>query len=126
MRSHAETGDSATKLAHFALAIAPGSIIFAAAMSGQGVLALVYGDFASPWQPVPQWLPWRQGVAYLSGVVMLAGGLVHAPSLFATPPPEWATTVRLQWTALFWASALAGSAWIVARSLRDRPWGARV
>ena len=49
--------------------------------------------------------------------------LVHVPSLLQMPPPGWAPTLRVQLTALIWASALAGSAWIVARSLRDRPWG---
>jgi uncharacterized membrane protein len=243
--------------------------VFAAALSGLGVLALVYGDFALQWQPIPQWLPWRQGVAYLSGAAMLAAGtglfiraiaarcaviltldlalcwvlpqavklaegpimnvgswlgfcetlavmtgawilcvssplraggwrgcggarvardlfgiscvvfglshfayakftagmipgwiplrlgfayatgaghlaagfaillgirprlaatlealmmssfviLVHIPSLFSTPPPEWAPSLRIQLTALFWASALAGAAWIVASGM---------
>jgi uncharacterized membrane protein len=75
MSSPTATGDSTAKETHIVLAMGLGSIVLAAAMSGQGVLALIYGDFASPWQPIPQWLPWRQGVAYLSGVVMLAGGV---------------------------------------------------
>ena len=29
---------------------------------------------------------------------------------------------RLQWTILVFAFALAGSAWVVVASLRDRPW----
>jgi len=41
--------------------------------------------------------------------------------VFAVPPPDWAPPGRIQWTALFWASALATSAWIVAQSLRERP-----
>jgi hypothetical protein len=45
--------------------------------------------------------------------------LVHAPSTFANPPPEWAPTVRLQWTALVVAMVLAGPAWILARSYRE-------
>jgi uncharacterized membrane protein len=246
-----------------------GAVVFALAMCGVGVLALLYGDFALQWQPVPQGLPWRQGIAYLSGSMTLAAGiglfvrpiaarcalaltvlllclwvlpqilkvaaaplsvlsllglcetlavmagglilwlslsrrgamgmarclfgvacvvfglshfvyadftagmiphwlplrlglayatgtghlvaglailfgirprlaatlealmmssfvlLVHIPSLFLVPPPDWAPTLRVQLTALFWTSALAGSAWIVARSLRDRPWGTR-
>jgi uncharacterized membrane protein len=261
------TQDPATKPDEFALAPRPGSIVFAIATMGLGVLAVIYGDFALQWQPIPESLPWRHGVAYLSGVIMLTGGLgllvrpiatrcaivltidllvcwvlpqavkvaggpilsvgpwigfcetlavmsgawilwvspgslrvarclfglscvvfglshfayanftagmipgwiplrlwfayatgavhvlaglgvlldirprlaatvealmmssfvvlVHITSLFATPPPEWAPTVRIQLTALFWASALAGSAWIVADSLRHRPWGAQ-
>jgi uncharacterized membrane protein len=259
-------------------AMGPGHLMFAVAMSGIGVLALVYGDFALQWQPVPPGLPWRQGIAYLGGIISLAGGvgllikhvavrsalaltivllitwvfpqalkavpdpasvgswvgfcealavltgswilwtslaratgatqivdsgglrvarclfglscvvfglshfvyadftasmiphwiplrlwfayatgaghiaaglgialsvrprlaatlealmmssfvvLLHIPSLWTAPPPDWAPSARIQWTALFWASAIAGSAWIVARSLRARPWGAR-
>jgi uncharacterized membrane protein len=254
-------------------AMGPGHIMFAVAMSGVGVLALVYGDFALQWQPVPPGLPGRQGIAYLVGMMSLAGGvgllikpmaarsalaltivllvtwvfpqalkaapdpasvgswvgfcetlavltgswilwtslaqaagatpiidsggmrvarslfglscvvfgvshfvyaaftasmiphwislplwfayatgaghiaaglaitlsvrprlaatlealmmssfvvLLHIPSLWTAPPPDWAPSARIQWTALFWASAIAGSAWIVARSLRDR------
>jgi uncharacterized membrane protein len=240
-------------------------VLFALGMAGLGILALVYGDFALQWQPVPAWLPWRQGVAYLTGALTLMGGiglfirpaaarcalvltlvlllcwvlpqgfkvaaagisvgavlglcetlaattgawilwrasgsrrgeqriarsvfalscvvfglshfvyagftagmiphwlplrlwlaygtgachlvaglailagirprlaatlealmmssfviLVHLPSLLSDPSPDWAPTVRVQWTALCWASALAGSAWVVARSLRAR------
>ncbi len=50
-------------------------LVFAFGMMGLGVLALVYGDFALQWQPVPAWVPWREGVAYASGIVMLGGGL---------------------------------------------------
>src|ERR1700722_2876788 len=261
------TQDPATKPNDFVLAPMPGSIVFALAAAGLGVLGVVYGDFALQWQPIPESLPWRHGVAYLTAVIMLAGGLgllfrplaargaavltlnllacwvlpqalkvaggpilgvgtwlgfcetlavlsgasilwvspggrriargffgiscvvfglshfayvdftagmipgwiplhlwfayatgsvhvlsglvvlfairprlaatvealmmssfvplVHIPSLWTMPSPEWAPTGRIQLTALFWASALAGSAWLVAVSLRDRPWGAR-
>jgi len=45
--------------------------IFTASLTGLGVLALIYGDFALVWQPVPEWLPARTIVAYSSGVLML-------------------------------------------------------
>ena len=254
-------------LSHSLRAMGLGPMVFALAMCGLGVLALLYGDFALQWQPVPRGLPWRQGIAYISGIITLAAGiglfvrpiaarcalaltvlllclwvlpqilkvaaahlsvlsllgfcetlavmsggltlwlstsrpgamgiarslfgmaciifglshfvyagftaemiphwlplrlglayatgaghlaagfgillgirprlaatlealmmssfvlLVHVPSLLQMPPPGWAPTLRVQLTALFWASAMAGSAWIMARSLRDRPWG---
>ena len=44
--------------------------------------------------------------------------LLHVPSLWAKPAPDWAPVARIEWIALYWASALAGSAWIIARSLR--------
>jgi uncharacterized membrane protein len=52
----------------------PALTAFAIAMIGLGVLALVYGDFAMVWQPVPAGLPGRTMLAYASGVVMLLGG----------------------------------------------------
>ena len=58
--------------------IQPALTLFAVGLIGLGVLALIYGDFALVWQPVPEWLPARTAVAYASGVLMilLAGGLL--------------------------------------------------
>jgi uncharacterized membrane protein len=111
-----------------------------------GLSHFVYAGFTA--DMIPHWLPLRLGLAYATGAGHLAAGLalllgirprlaatlealmmssfvllVHVPSLLQMPPPGWAPTLRVQLTALFWASALAGSAWIMARSLRDRPWG---
>ncbi len=265
MHSHTETRGFAALAAEHWRSMGLGAAAFAIAMTGLGVLALVYGDFALQWQPVPPWLPGRLGVAYLSGAILLLAGigvffrllarrcalaltlvllvcwvlpqlikvaalgvsigsilglcetvavmtggwllwvsisrrggiqiarslfalscvvfglshfayagftadmiphwlplrlwlayatgaahlaaglailfgirarlaailealmmssfvmLVHVPSLVGTPAPDWAPTMRIQLTALMWASALAGSAWIVARSLREQP-----
>lgn len=56
----------------------PALFLFIVGLLGLGVLALIYGDFALVWQPVPAWLPARTAVAYGSGVLMLllAAGLV--------------------------------------------------
>lgn len=48
--------------------------LFAAGMTGLGVLALIYGDFALVWQPVAPWVPGRTMLAYASGVLMLLIG----------------------------------------------------
>src|SRR5258708_22137719 len=64
----------------------PALTLFAAGMIGLGSLALVYGDFALVWQPVPQWIPGRTILAYGSGVIMLLGGvglLVEATTAWA-------------------------------------------
>jgi uncharacterized membrane protein len=53
----------------------PTVALFAAGMIGLGVLALIYGDFALVWQPVPPWVPGRTALAYASGVLMLLGGV---------------------------------------------------
>jgi len=42
--------------------------------------------------------------------------------LFAQPRPAWAGTPQNQWTELVVNIVLAASAWIVADSLRSRPW----
>jgi uncharacterized membrane protein len=52
----------------------PALTFFAVGMIGLGALALVYGDFALVWQPVPRWIPGRTVLAYASGVIMLLGG----------------------------------------------------
>jgi uncharacterized membrane protein len=53
----------------------PGLMLFVVGLLGLGVLALIYGDFAMVWQPVPAWLPARVGVAYASGGLMVLLGI---------------------------------------------------
>jgi uncharacterized membrane protein YphA (DoxX/SURF4 family) len=97
---------------------------------------------------VPGWLPARMGFAYFTGLGHIAAGigiavgilprlaatleatmmslfglLVWAPSLWANPTPAWATPPRTQWSEIVVNLFLAASAWIVATSLRNRPWG---
>jgi uncharacterized membrane protein len=52
----------------------PPLTLFAVGMIGLGTLALVYGDFALVWQPVPSWIPGRKVLAYGSGLIMLLSG----------------------------------------------------
>jgi uncharacterized membrane protein len=98
---------------------------------------------------VPTWLPGRLGFAYVTGLGHIAAGigiiagilprlaatleaimmssfglLVWVPSLLAQPPPKWATPPKNQWSEIVVTLLLAASAWIVAASLRNRPWGA--
>jgi uncharacterized membrane protein len=53
----------------------PALTLFSVGMIGLGILALVYGDFAMVWQPVPPWIPGRTALAYGSGLLMLFGGI---------------------------------------------------
>lgn len=53
----------------------PALCLFVAGFIGLGLLALIYGDFALVWQPVPAWLPARTAIAYLSGILMLLLGI---------------------------------------------------
>jgi uncharacterized membrane protein len=105
-----------------------------------------YADFTA--SLVPTWLPGRLGLAYLTGLGHLAAGigiivgilprlaatleavmmslfglLVWVPSFFAQPRPAWATPPQNQWSELVVTLVLAASAWIVATSLRNHPWG---
>lgn len=53
----------------------PALTLFVVGMTGLGILALIYGDFALVWQPVPAWIPGRTALAYVSGLIMLLGGV---------------------------------------------------
>jgi uncharacterized membrane protein len=111
-----------------------------------GLAHFAYADFTASF--VPTWLPDRLGFAYFTGLGHLAAGvgiivgtlprlaatleaimmslfglLVWVPSLFAQPPPTWATPPQNQWSEIVVTLLLAASAWIVATSLRNRPWG---
>jgi uncharacterized membrane protein YphA (DoxX/SURF4 family) len=106
----------------------------------------VYADYTA--SMVPTWLPSPLGFAYFTGLGHLAAGtgiifgilprlaatlealmmslfglLVWMPSFFARPRPTWATPPHNQWLELVVTLVLATSAWIVAASLRNRPWG---
>jgi uncharacterized membrane protein YphA (DoxX/SURF4 family) len=105
-----------------------------------------YADYTA--SMVPTWLPGRLGFAYFTGLGHIAAGigiivgilprlaatleaimmslfglLVWVPSFLARPRPEWATPPQNQWSELVVNLALAASAWIVATSLRNHPWG---
>src|SRR5258708_2214469 len=66
-------------------------------MIGLGVLALIYGDFAMVWQPVPAF-PGRTAVAYATGVMMLVGGI----GLLFESSKIWAPRVLLPYLVV-WA-----------------------
>jgi uncharacterized membrane protein len=92
----------------------PALAFFAVGLVGLGVLALVYGDFALVWQPVPAWIPGRTALAYASGVLMLLCGA----GLFLSATVAWSVRILfpylILWTLLktpdvFAAPAVEGS-----------------
>jgi uncharacterized membrane protein len=120
--------------------------LFAASCLLFGLSHFVYASVTA--EMIPAWLPERLSLAYLTGAGHFAAGigillaifprlaatleaimmssfvlLVHIPSIGNPPPFQWAPTSRIQWTYLFVSLALAGSAWVVARSLSDVSWG---
>ena len=111
-----------------------------------GLAHFVYADFTA--SMVPGWLPGHLGFAYLTGLGHIAAGLglaagifprlaatleaimmslfgllVWVPTLFARPPPQWATPPQNQWSELALTLLLAASAWIVATSIRSQDRG---
>ena len=105
-----------------------------------GASHFVYADFTAAM--IPGWLPQRLELAYFTGACHALAGLaitfnqlarpaalleaammslfvilLHLPSLWASPPPAWGPTLRSEITPLFWASALAASAWLIYESL---------
>ena len=121
-------------------------VLFGLTCVAFGLAHFAYAELTT--SMVPIWLPGRLGFAYLTGLGHLAAGigimvgifprlaatleaimmslfglLVWVPSLFARPPPEWATPPQNQWSELIVTLLLTASAWIVATSLRNRPWG---
>jgi uncharacterized membrane protein len=131
------TGDRALRLAR---------ILFGAACVVYGAAHFAYAAYTA--KMVPAWLPGRTGFAYLTGafhaaagfglafgilprmaatleaiMISLFGVLVWLPSFFVHPMPEWAPSAQIQWSETFLTFLLAASAWIVAASLRNAPWG---
>ena len=119
-------------------------ILFGASCVGFGLSHFAYADFTA--SMIPHWLPARTGLVYFTGACHVAAGLalvtnviarlaatlealmlgafvvlVHLPSLVSAP--EWAPSRQMQGTELCLALLIAGSAGVLATSLRNRPWG---
>ncbi len=73
--SSLDSGVSSENASAFCAVQQPALTLFSAGLIGLGVLALMYGDFALVWQPVPDWVPARHAIAYASGVLMLLVGI---------------------------------------------------
>lgn len=118
-------------------------ILFGIACLVFGLSHFLYADFTA--QMVPAFLPFHLPLAYITGAGHVATGLalisgvlprlaavceaammslfvvlVHIP-MVVTPIP--AGMAQLFWTMLCVAGGLSGSAWLLAASLKDRPWG---
>ena len=121
-------------------------VVFGLSCVFYGWSHFAYADYTA--SMVPTWLPGRLGFAYFTGLGHIAAGigiiagilprsaatleaimmslfglLVWVPTLVMKPPPEWATPPKNQWSEIVVTLLLAASAWIVAASLRNRPWG---
>jgi uncharacterized membrane protein len=77
----------------------PALCLFVAGLIGLGVIALIVGDFAMVWQPVPDSMPARHAVAVGTGALMILLGL--GLSLRATR--AWAVRILLPYLVV-WAA----------------------
>lgn len=77
----------------------PGLSLFAVGLLALGVIALVVGDFAMVWQPVPDSLPGRHALALATGALMIL--LAFGLSMRATR--AWAVRILLPYLVL-WAA----------------------
>jgi uncharacterized membrane protein len=127
-------------------AVRAAQVVFGLACVFYGWSHFTYADYTA--SMVPTWLPCRLGFAYFTGLGHVAAGigivvgilprlaatleaimmslfglLVWVPSFLARPRPVWATPPQNQWSELVVSLVLAACAWIVATSLRNRPWG---
>lgn len=136
-RRTAMTGDRARRVA---------GALFGAACVVFGVAHFAYASYTEPF--VPTWLPGPMTLVYVTGACHVAAGvalligvlprlaatleatmitlfgvLVWLPSFFAQPAPKWAGSLQNQWSETFMNVLLAGTAWLVAESLRRSSWG---
>jgi uncharacterized membrane protein YphA (DoxX/SURF4 family) len=129
-------------------AVRTAQVVFGLTCVFYGWSHFAYADYTA--SMVPDWLPVRLAIAYLTGLAHVAAGigivvgilprlaatleaimmsmfglLVWVPSFFAQPRPDWATPPQNQWSELVVNLVLAAAAWVVASSLKNRPWGLR-
>jgi uncharacterized membrane protein len=114
-------------------------IVFAIGMMGLGILALVYGDFALVWQPVPASIPGRTALAYASGIIMLLAGiglLIHRTAawsarilfpyliiwfLLKVPAVIAAPTTESNWLGLGELGLLLAGGWVLFAGSAEIP-----
>lgn len=119
-------------------------VLFGAACVAYGAAHFAYAAYTA--KMVPAWIPGRAVLTYLTGachaaaglgllvgifprlaatleamMISLFGVLVWLPVFSAHPAPEWAPSVQIQCSETLVTFLLAGSAWIVAASLRRSP-----
>ncbi len=73
----------------FEIAQQPALALAAIGLFGLGILGLVYGDFASVWQPVAAWIPGRAALAYIVAALESA----TAVGLLFSSTSRWALRV---------------------------------
>jgi len=110
-----------------------------------GIAHFAYATYSKAF--VPTWLPGPMTFVYITGACHVAAGvglivgvlprlaatleaimmtlfgvLVWVPTYFAHPMPTWAGSTQNQCSETAMNVLLAGTAWLVARSLRSNVW----
>lgn len=84
-----------------------GSRIYGLAAVSLGLVGLIWGDFAAPWQPVPDGIPGRTALAYIAALALISGGAaLQRPRTAQIGALGLATIYAL--FALLWARRVAG------------------
>lgn len=128
-----------TQLARQIINARVGQILFAMALPAIGLSHFFYLNQTAPL--IPSWIPFHVPIAYLTGAAHIAAGagilFSILPRLAATlealmvsaftllvwvPMVSAASATRFDWSEICVSTAIAGSAWAVAESLRGRPW----
>jgi uncharacterized membrane protein len=97
---------------------------------GLGAISLLYGDFATTWEPVPDWVPARTALAYASGALLTGAGatlLINRGARIGAAfiafflalwalllhPPRLLAGIEAAWLAPAEILAVAAGAWIL-------------
>jgi uncharacterized membrane protein len=122
----------------------PAKIVFVVGLVALGILALIYGDFALVWQPVPKSVPARELFAYASGLLMLVSGTgllfkrtatVSVRILFAylllwlllkVPGIVVAPQIEEPWLGFGEIAVLFAGGWVLFANLASLPAGSKL
>lgn len=90
-----------------------GSRIYGIAAIALGLVGLFWGDFAAPWQPVPDGTSGRTFLAYAAALSFIAGGAaIQWPR--SAKPGTWLLAALYALFALLWARRILGHPQIFA------------
>jgi uncharacterized membrane protein YphA (DoxX/SURF4 family) len=100
--SASPTRDRQPRLRDRGIASWPGVHVYGVAAIALGLIGLLWGDFASVWQPVPQEFPFRRGLAYVAASLCLTSGIAL----------QWRRTAKMGLPVLAFVHLFAALFWL--------------